>query len=306
MHPSRDSGVVPLFWWEGFYDVRTLVRRLVRGDSPRVRNFGDQLSPFVVSLLSGARPVRQGGCEKLLAIGSIFFALKDRDTVWGSGLLDEGHVRFARRTRDVIYRAVRGPRTREALIRNDLDCPAVYGDPALLLPQLVTNDVAKKYRVGVCPHFSRRAAFQSVVTESQFKLLNAEAPFAEAVTELLQCEVVLASSLHGVIVAEAYGIPALWVQTGVRGPERFKFDDYFASTDREAECARLEHSSQIAALAEQAARSPLPKIDVEPLRKAFPYPRRDGPPPLGWSELVAKSRRGEPLYAGHRARPALF
>ncbi len=63
------------------------------------QNFGDALAPLVVSLVSGRPATYATGPAKLLALGSIFFALKSHDVVWGAGLAKKEHVEYARRSR---------------------------------------------------------------------------------------------------------------------------------------------------------------------------------------------------------------
>lgn len=41
----------------------------------------------------------------------------------------------------------------------------------------------------------------------------------------------MSTSLHGIIVAHAYGIPALWIKRGYIFTDGLKFNDYFASVE---------------------------------------------------------------------------
>ena len=155
---------IDLYWWNGYLGIKNTARRLLTGQPGLIRNFGDRLSPIIVSLLAD-KPVKHttNGSGKLLALGSVFYALNDHDLVWGSGLLEATHIKFALKKPGVTYSAVRGPETRNLLIQYGIDCPEVYGDPAQLLPQLLKNDLPKKFRTGIVPHFSQYAYFNSLL-----------------------------------------------------------------------------------------------------------------------------------------------
>ena len=45
--------------------------------------------------------------------------------------------------------AVRGPLSRNYLLENGVDCPDVYGDPALLFPKYYKPHIYKKYKLGI-------------------------------------------------------------------------------------------------------------------------------------------------------------
>ena len=107
---------------------------------PRYPNFGDELSKTIVSLVlaRGHLTVFDEVVRKrqLLAIGSILHFARENAVVWGTGINGtEPEWRYGFKSLDV--RAVRGPYTAEFLAPTQIAAPDVFGDPALLLPDLI-------------------------------------------------------------------------------------------------------------------------------------------------------------------------
>jgi pyruvyltransferase len=148
--------------------------------------------------------------------------------VWGSGLMSQSN----KLTHPKKIHAVRGPLTRKFLIEQGIECPDVYGDPALLLPRIFSPKVEKKYKVGIVPHFvdqkNNWVRLQSV--REDVLVINVYEPVEKVIADILSCKSILSSSLHGLIVADAYEIPSLWIKLSdkVKG-DGFKFRDYLLS-----------------------------------------------------------------------------
>ena len=84
-------------------------------------------------------------------IGSIIESLANKESIiWGSGAMYGGEKVLYEKPKKVL--AVRGPLTRKYLLSQGVDCPEVYGDPALLLPKIYNPLIEKKYKLGVIPH----------------------------------------------------------------------------------------------------------------------------------------------------------
>lgn len=118
------------------------------------------------------------------------------------------------------------------LIYLGFDVPEVYGDPALLLPRYFAPKIEKKYKYGIVPHYA-----DYKIVENWFKtcddiyLIDMMTNDVESKTiEFLQCEKIISSSLHGIIIAHAYGIPAVWQKFShsVFGDD-IKYQDYMES-----------------------------------------------------------------------------
>ena len=218
----------------------------LRFDSIAHRNFGDELGYYLLKELTG-RPIsnyvdicRWGrkGKSNLLFIGSLIEDFSNSDTVvWGSGALFGGDRQLLHKPKEV--RAVRGKLTRDYLLKNGVDCPEIYGDPALAVPLVYRPDVKKRYKIGLIPHVTDLSdPLISSFKDKGLHLINFAGynDWHSVLDEICQCEAILSSSLHGLILADAYNIPNVWVNinTELLGGT-FKFHDYFSGVGRNVE-----------------------------------------------------------------------
>jgi hypothetical protein len=198
---------------------------------PRPGNLGDVLTPHLLKGLG--HPVRWAaqGAARMIAIGSIVRFARPGQYVWGSGAMRVSD----RPCPGAHYLAVRGPITRGVVMRQGGDCPEVYGDPALLLPLVHNGHVPVRHELAIVPHYVDRTDPQVVKSGLPvISPLNAN-PLA-VVDAIRACRAVLSSSLHGIIVAHAYGIPAAWVRLGNKlDGDDTKFMDYAMSMGIELE-----------------------------------------------------------------------
>ena len=203
----------------------------------RINNFGDLLGPLVVELLCGAslrlapNPNRPHPGPRLLTVGSILHYARDGDCIWGTGTrgnTDPSRYRFS--TLDV--RAVRGPRTRAVLLERGIAVPEIYGDPALLLPELMPQlrswAKAKTRSLTIVPNYADHAAMSVAHGRA---CLDPRGGVTDCLRTIAQSEAVVASSLHGLIVAESLGIPARLLAPARESP--FKYEDYYLGTGRD-------------------------------------------------------------------------
>jgi pyruvyltransferase len=198
----------------------------------RAINFGDRLATVVperiLALRGRAIDEETQQRRRLFTVGSVMHFAGDGDVVWGTGV--NGKIPADRHVFNGLdVRAVRGPLTAEFLMKRGIEVPEVYGDPALLLPLLFPNRFS---RGSVRPilfvpnlHDIAEAPGLGVPWISPLRGWNA------IVNQILKSDLVLASSLHGVILAEAFGIPARHVRLSDTEPP-FKYDDYAQGTGR--------------------------------------------------------------------------
>ncbi len=195
------------------------------------KNFGDTLTPIIVEHFLGEKLeyVNRHTKGKLLAVGSIMSSFRDNDVVWGAGAITDKPIPHPR---GATVLAVRGPLTR-SLIKGYID-NNVYGDPALLLPLIYKPEIKKKYKLGIIPHYvDKNLLYLKGQPDIWEKIIDIEQDWKKVIEDILGCEAVLSSSLHGIIAAEAYGVQAAWAKwsDNIIGGQ-FKFQDYFQGTGR--------------------------------------------------------------------------
>lgn len=195
-------------------------------------NFGDAISPFLMKEGTGLHPYLDhlGTQPRMLAVGSIVHRGRPGDAVWGSGSL---WPRRPEHAADMRVFAVRGPLTNSLFDRQDSGVP-VFGDPVQLLPRFYTprTDVPTS-TIGIVPHYDDLSKIGAAFDRS-VRVINPLAPWREVVDMICSCEVVFSSSLHGLIVAEAYGRLGCWIRIGdLPLGGMHKFHDYLLATGRE-------------------------------------------------------------------------
>jgi len=203
-----------------------------------IPNFGDAVTPLLLGRLTGKKVVWVNPFyykkKHALVIGSILSTANRYSVIWGSGFMSDKNKSI---DRSVEIRAVRGPKTRQKLLDAGIHCPEVYGDPALLLPKVYNPQIEKKYKLGIVAHYAdnKNSWLNRFQNEKDVKILNVqELDPLKFIDDVLRCEKIASSSLHGIILADAYEIPSIWIKfsDNIKGGN-FKFHDYFMSVGRE-------------------------------------------------------------------------
>lgn len=236
---EEHGATIALSWAAGPADAATV-------------NIGDALSPVVVAALSGV-PVRHAAFdsdrERLVAVGTIAHGqTRGVAHLWGCGL-DETVNPLApgepwRLPPDVEFRvhATRGPFTAAALRRAGVAAPEVFGDPVSMIDRIFPlGAVEKTHDLGVILHLSEldrsgpdgprprlrprpemlRYAIPDAFADRVRLIDTLTAPtraaFAARLREIAACRAILSTSLHGLVIAEAYGVPCAWFGFGDLG-----------------------------------------------------------------------------------------
>ncbi len=200
-------------------------------------NFGDYLSVKIVErIIDGPVTIfRKTNTpkKKLLALGSLLYFANTGDVLWGTGSNNKYTNPSDYNFKSLDVRAVRGPLTKAFLEEEfGIECPEIYGDPALLFPYLFPEFRRKKepkHPYIIIPHLYEISSFSK---ENGEHIVHPTEPWNEVIEKILDSEFVISGSLHGIIVAEAFGIPARYVRLSEKEP-LFKYVDYYLATGRE-------------------------------------------------------------------------
>lgn len=205
-------------------------------------NWGDDLNLFFFSAITGMKmvPVPPSAwsfpVRRHVLIGSILnWSDLDGAEVYGSGIIDPGKPVHGVPRR---IRGVRGPLTRDILLARGIDCPPAYGDPALLLPLFYSPRRNPDGPVTIVPHADTGdcPSVQALLARGCHRVdMRTPARWQDIPDQIAGASLVLSESLHGLIVAEAYRVPCVWVEftphgnVATTGDWGFKFRDFYAS-----------------------------------------------------------------------------
>lgn len=206
------------------------------------RNLGDDLNYYLLNIISNDH-IRFKDCSFLsiikrtnyLCIGSVIHHGNKNSIVWGAGCISQdGHIP---KLKSVL--AVRGPKTRECLISAGINCPKIYGDPVLLLPLIYRPTINKSNKIGIVLNMADESSFDLITTNTEDPFIKISvskySEWREVIDKIAECKLIISSSLHGLIIADAYNIPNIWVSVNgnnnVIGGD-FKYLDYLESVKR--------------------------------------------------------------------------
>lgn len=209
------------------------------------KNWGDALNPVLIQKISGKTPLLATNYTynvRNIPVYSVVGSVLERPNmrncghgnlvVWGTGFISS-RGRLKVQPKEIC--AVRGPLTRELLLEQGYECPEIYGDPALLYPMFYKSEAQKKHKLDIIPHYidKNHTAINNFQNDPDVLIIDILSGIHNVVDQVCSCQKIASSSLHGIIAADAYGIPSTWIKfsDGVIG-NGFKFFDYFKSVGR--------------------------------------------------------------------------
>jgi len=206
------------------------------------KNFGDAISSLLLKKFTKLDSEWSPPDESDIVIcGSIIDKLSPdyKGIIAGAGLLKD--IKPIRLFHNARILAVRGPLTSERLIQttNKTRDKIVIADPGLLADELV-GDQDKIYDLGIIPHWTDTTLEHNpTFLKYSPKIIRVSDDPLKVIKEIGQCKKIVSSSLHGIILADAFGIPRrieiaprMLTHADQEGG-LFKWQDYSASVNME-------------------------------------------------------------------------
>lgn len=214
---NRQSARAVLEWGAAFKDYRDYSGErspidLVWWDTPSPGNFGDWLSPYIITRISG-RPVtyRKPGVRlsrpHVVAIGSIIKFAQKGSVVLGTGIANAG----TRIDPGARFESVRGPHTADCVRESGGIVPEVFGDLGILMSRIYPKQRTHETMTGVVGlvrhirHQEMDLKLPSYVEE--YSIWSARPGALEALVDfVITKDFVITSAMHCYIVCQSYGI----------------------------------------------------------------------------------------------------
>ena len=219
----------------------------------KLENMGDLLNVLIIEKCFGLQVERHSFLTgEMCAIGSclgqytlhgnfpmrlrqrINGILRPKVSVWGTGFINYTDCQGTFFKREMDFRAVRGELTRkniEKMTGRTLDIPT--GDAGILASELLDGEPEKVYDIGIVPHICdlKDPACQALADSYENSILiNVKDEPLDVIRQIAQCRTLLSSSLHGLIVADSFGIPNRHLVFSDRPlGDGYKFDDYYSA-----------------------------------------------------------------------------
>lgn len=157
--------------------------------------------------------------------------------VWGTGFLSYNtHSDNTFAFKEIQIHSLRGKLTQarvEKILGKEIEVP--LGDGGLLAERWLGEYPSKKYRVGIIPHYKEKdcpEVGRLLHHYNDSTIIDLGEKPKDVVQKIAECEVIISSSLHGLIVADSFHIPNVHVKFGEvekKMGDGYKFDDYYSS-----------------------------------------------------------------------------
>lgn len=222
-----------------------MIDTFVYNRSGGITNVGDEITKFVLKDCIQTIPF----ISSYSFSGSILNSVLDKRRsqkveIYGSGFIKKPLDICSSELIDIKF--VRGKLTAKIL-----DKPkSLLCDFGLMMPHHYTPPQKKiigKKDLCFVPHYIHENLFRGYNQEIISTSLNPE----DFIRKINEYKLIISSSLHGIILSDAYGIPNVWVDV-IDKPlnSEFKFHDYFSSFNYDRKVVKISCNDDLSKLVE--------------------------------------------------------
>ncbi len=198
----------------------------------KTKNFGDLLTPEIFNTYGYTSINTSADTADIIAVGSLIEMLPQdyKGIILGTGLMYDK----PRELPAAQFVSVRGELTKSNL---QLSKETLTGDLGLLAKVLILKP-NKKYTIGLIPHYvDKQHPWIKTIKNflgSKGYVIDVQDSAKNVTKNISMCELIISSSLHGIIVADSLNIPNVWIELSDKvAGAGFKFWDYNSSIDYE-------------------------------------------------------------------------
>jgi hypothetical protein len=221
---------------------------------PYNSNFGDELNVYIINKLIDVLNLNihinfinlsktktyDKKFKTFSFLGSIMHSLPQNIDVIGTGV-NPNHPNI---NKNLNILALRGQLSKDYLI-NEKGYKIgniVMGDPALLIPRLFPEwleplENNSNNNIGLIPHFNdieHVNKYMKIINELNIDCCYPNQPAINVINFIRSKDIIISSSLHGIIVAEMLGKKTKWIMYSgsLKSESKFKYLEYYNSTNR--------------------------------------------------------------------------
>lgn len=215
--------------WLSNYCLGQIHGNIVRAYWAGENNFGDALTPILLRYY-GYTPVRSSTIKaEFVSVGTILDIIPDdfSGIILGAGMSNRKKFFY-----NAQVLGVRGYLTKENL---GISKEIVIGDPGLLVSYIYPENFPAEWDLGIVPHMMDKKDKILKMWKNKFgdkvKIIDVTEKPSIVIENIKKCRNIISSSLHGLIVADAYSIPNIMFAIRSNRPEIFdyKYRDYYSS-----------------------------------------------------------------------------
>ena len=206
-------------------------------------NAGDYFNKLLINQLYNCKCEYSNDSLDIVLCGSVLShpKIKNARYIVGSGIQNDNKS-FNKNASS--YLAVRGEISKQRLTNEGLNLWSGLKlvDPGLLVSKIYDfGEVIKKYKIGIIPHWEDEDYVVSRYS-GDYKIISMKTCDVQQVCrEICECDIVVSSSLHGLVFAHSFGIPSYYIYFKQHSYETgIKIDDYYSCYDSHPKCKKFE------------------------------------------------------------------